>query len=273
MDISRRLLLGGVAGLAAMPRLLAADSGKPASAEAQAHDEMTSIEGMKMVGDETIAMLLYPGFTALDLVGPQYMFASLMGAKVLLVAKTLEPVTSDTGIAIVPTATFATCPADLTVVFVPGGGPGTVRAMGNAETVAFVADRGGRAKYVTSVCTGSLVLGKAGLLHGKRATSHWAAREVLADLGARPVAERVVADGNVITGAGVTAGLDFALSLVATLRGRAYAEALALQAEYAPAPPFQTGTPETSRPEILAPMKAMFSPLVEQMRSAAKPQP
>lgn len=272
MDISRRLLIGGFAGMAAMPKAFAAGAEKPAAEGASAHEELTAIEGMKMIGDETIAMLLYPGFTALDLIGPQYMFASLMGAKVLLVAKTLEPVVSDTGVGVVPTATFETCPKDLTVLFLPGGGQGTVHAMRDPETVAFIADRGARAKYVTSVCTGSLLLGKAGLLRGKRATSHWAAREVLADFGARPVGERVVADGNVITGAGVTAGLDFALSLVATLRGRGYAEALALQAEYAPAPPFATGTPETSRPEILGPMKGMFSPLVEAMRSAAKPQ-
>ncbi|MFD2580739.1 DJ-1/PfpI family protein [Novosphingobium colocasiae] len=187
-------------------------------------------------GQEQIAMLLYPKFTALDLVGPHYFFACLFGAKVHLVTteKDLSPVMSDLGLAITPTVTMADAPKDLDVLFVPGGTEGTLSVMGRTDTMAWIRDRAARAKHITSVCTGSMVLAKAGLLKGKRATSHWVARDVLADFGAIPVNERVVKDGNILTGAGVSAGLDFAIALVEQLRGRAYAEALVLQGEYAP---------------------------------------
>jgi putative intracellular protease/amidase len=132
------------------------------------------------------------------------MFASLLGAKVHLVGKSMAPVTSDTGVTITPTTSFADCPRDLTVLFAPGGTEGTLAAMQDEEIRLFMADRGSRANYVTSVCTGSLILGAAGLLKGYRATSHWAAREALAELGAIPADERVVRDRNRITGAGVT---------------------------------------------------------------------
>ena len=197
-----------------------------------------------------IAMLVYPKMTALDLIGPQYLFASLGGAKVHLVAKSLEPVTSDTGVTITPTTTFADCPADLTVLFTPGGTQGTLDAMKDTDTRAFMADRGGRATYVTSVCTGSLILGAAGLLKGYKATSHWSARAVLADFGAIPTHGRVVRDGNRITGAGVTAGLDFGLTMVAELRDRSYAEKVQLLCEYDPQPPFHAGSPESAPPEV-----------------------
>ncbi|MDX2155763.1 MAG: DJ-1/PfpI family protein, partial [Hyphomicrobiaceae bacterium] len=138
-------------------------------------------------GSEKIAFLLYPGFTALDVVGPHYMLASLMGAKVWLVAKTPGPVESDLKLAIHATASFEDCPADLDILCVPGGTNGTLEAMRDAETVKFLEDRGSRAKYVTSVCTGSMLLGAAGLLEGFKATSHWVTREVLRDFGAEPV--------------------------------------------------------------------------------------
>ena len=141
--------------------------------------------------DEQAAMLLYPGFTALDLVGPQYAFGSTLGLKTHLVAKTLEPVPSDTGLAVVPTMRLADCPADLTVLFAPGGLDGTLDAIEDDETLGFVADRGARATWVTSVCTGSLVLAAAGLLRGHRATSHWIARDLLRLGGAEPVDARV----------------------------------------------------------------------------------
>jgi len=210
---------------------------------------------------DQIAMLVYPRMTAIDLIGPQHFFASLMGAHVHLVARSLDPVASDTGVTITPTATFETCPRDLTVLFAPGGTTGTLAAMADTATRAFMADRGARARYVTSVCTGALILGSAGLLKGRRATTHWAAREVLADFGAIPVAERVVRDGNLITGAGVTAGLDFGLTMVAELRDPIYAQGVQLQAEYDPHPPFTAGSPATAPAavrDMITPMSAAF---------------
>ncbi|WP_295531889.1 DJ-1/PfpI family protein [Novosphingobium sp. Chol11] len=235
--------------------------------------KMEKVIGKGLMGSEQIAMLLYPGFTTLDLVGPHYFFACMFGAKVHLVttAANLAPVASDLGLAVAPTMTMAECPRDLDLIFVPGGADGTLNVMLEKAAIAFIADRGSRAKHVTSVCTGSMVLGKAGLLKGKRATSHWAARPVLADFGATPVDARVVTDGNVTTGAGVSAGIDFGIAIVAALRGRAYAESLMLQAEYHPEPPFPGGTLATTSPEVSAMMQEMFAPLETKFRALAKP--
>jgi putative intracellular protease/amidase len=200
------------------------------------------------MGDEQIAMLMYPGMTVMDLMGPHCFLGALMGAKVFLVAKSLDPVTSDTGVTITPTATFKTCPRDLTVLFTPGGTDGTLAAAVDPETRAFMADRGARAKYVTSVCSGSLILGAVGLLKGYKATSHWSVRHVLAGFGAIPTDARVVRDRNRITGAGVTAGLDFGLTMVAELRDRTYAECCQLMSEYDPDPPFSAGSMKTAPP-------------------------
>ena len=220
---------------------------------------------------EEIALLLYPRFTALDLVGPQYMFASMMGAKVHLVTKDpgLKPVLSDTGLAIQPTATFATCPKKLTLIFVPGGTSGTLAAMKDAETIAFLKDRGERVDYITSVCTGSLLLGAAGLLNGYEATSHWLTRDLLPLFGAKPVAQRVVKDRNRITGGGVTAGIDFGLTLIETLRDRDYAEAVQLLAEYDPHPPLDVGSPEKARPETKQALANMLTPFLNEVRNTA----
>jgi cyclohexyl-isocyanide hydratase len=201
---------------------------------------------------DQIAMLVYPKMTALDLIGPQHMFASLLGAKVHLVGKTLDPVTSDTGVTITPTATFETCPEDLTVLFAPGGTIGTLAAMEDTATRAFMADRGSRATYVTSVCTGALILGAAGLLKGYRATTHWSAREVLADFGAILTEGRVVRDRNRFTGGGVTAGLDFGLTMIAELRDPTYAQGIQLQSEYDPQPPFNSGSLAKAPAEVRA---------------------
>ena len=237
----------------------------------RAHEEIMAYPGLEMHGSEQVAMLVYPGMTVLDLVGPQYFFASMMGANVHLVSKDerLEPVMGDTGFAVVPTLSLSDCPADLDILFVPGGTSGTVDAMLDEQTVEFVADRGGRAAYVTSVCTGSLILGQAGLLENRRATSHWAARHLLPEFGAEAVNERVVTDGNVVTGAGVSAGLDFALALLARLRGDAYARAIQLQAEYAPEPIFDAGTPESVDPKLGEPLHKMFATTLFAMRQAA----
>jgi len=219
---------------------------------------------------DRIAMVLYPGFTALDLVGPQYMFGNLMGATVDLVAETMAPVESDTKLSILPTRTFEDCPRDLDLLFVPGGGQGTLAAMSNERLIDFLADRGSRAGLVTSVCTGSLVLGQAGLLRGYRATSHWVALSLLSEFGATPVDARVVEDRNRITGAGVSAGLDMGLRVVARMRDREYAEAVQLLAEYAPQPPFNAGTPTTAPPKLTAMTQTMFTGLLDQMRAVAK---
>jgi len=220
-------------------------------------------------GNETIALVLYPRFTALDLIGPQYMFASLMGAKVHLVAKTRDLVTSDTGVAMQPTITFAECPEDLTLVCVPGGTRGTLAAMEDTETIAFLKDRGARAKYVTSVCTGSLVLGAAGLLQGYKATSHWIAQDLLKYFGAIPTAGRIVQDRNRITAGGVTAGIDFGLTLVSQLRDADYAQMVQLLAEYAPQPPFTTGTPATAAPQQTQMLKEMLGPFLTKAESVS----
>lgn len=209
-------------------------------------------------GSEKIAFLAYPGFTALDLVGPHYMLSGLMGAQTLIVAKTREPVVSDAKLALVPTVTFEDCPMDLDVICVPGGSTGTLAAMEDEATIRFLADRGARARYVTSVCTGSLVLGAAGLLKGYKATSHWVTRDILKDLGALPVDARVVTDRNRITGAGVTAGIDFGLTLVAKMRDQLYAEGMQLLAEYAPEPPFNAGTPATAPKASVDIISGMF---------------
>jgi putative intracellular protease/amidase len=265
-DIDRRTaaLLALLAPLAAT-----AARGQAAAPPAAASHDMSMAPPSWTRPDE-IAMLIYPKMTALDLIGAQYMFAALMGAKVHLVAKTAAPVTSDTGVTIAPTATFADCPRDLTVIFAPGGTTGTFAAMEDAETRAFMADRGSRAKYVTSVCTGSLILGAAGLLDGYKATSHWAVREVLADFGATPTDQRVVRDRNRITGAGVTAGLDFGLTMVAELRDRNYAESVQLLCEYDPHPPFDSGSLHTAPPEVRDVMSTMLSGVTARARATAR---
>jgi cyclohexyl-isocyanide hydratase len=237
----------------------------------ESHDALAAIPDLKMHGSEQIAMLLYPGFTALDLVGPHYMFACMMGATVHLVtpADNLAPIASDLGLAIAPTTTMENCPRDLDIVFAPGGLMGTLEAMQNKRIIDFIRDRAARAKHVTSVCTGSLILGQAGLLRGKRATCHWAGMESLPLFGAIPVSERVVTDGAITTGAGVSAGLDFGLALIGRLRGHNYARAIQLQAEYAPKPPYNAGTLETCPPEVAAIMTEMLAPFTGMVKAIA----
>lgn len=214
-----------------------------------------------------IGMLIFPRLTQLDMTGPYEVLARLPGTTVDLVAATLDPVVTDRGMKIVPTVTYDTCPS-LDVIMVPGG-PGQQDLMEDETALSFLRRQAKAAKYVTSVCTGSLVLGAAGLLKGKRATSHWAAVEHLSALGAIPVREKVVIDGNIVTGAGVTSGIDFALSLAAILDGEAVAREIMLQIEYDPAPPFKGGSPETAQPETLAALKAKLAKLNEERRVVA----
>ncbi len=196
-----------------------------------------------------IGLLLFPNNTQLDLTGPFEVFANMPGATVHLVWKTHDPVASITGMRIVPDTNFADCP-QLDVLCVPGGS-GVAALMEDAEVLAFLRQQAFGARYVTSVCTGALVLGAAGLLRGKRATTHWASHDFLASLGAIPTQGRVVRDGNLLTGGGVTAGIDFALTLVAEICGPDVAQAIQLQIEYAPAPPFDAGSPETAPAAVL----------------------
>jgi cyclohexyl-isocyanide hydratase len=220
-----------------------------------------------MAVQRRIGMLIFPRLTQLDMTGPYEVLARLPNTTVDLVARTLEPVTTDRGMQIVPTVTYADCPP-LDVVMVPGG-PGQQDLMEDAEALDFLRRQAASAKYVTSVCTGSLVLGAAGLLKGKRATSHWAAVDHLALLGAIPVREKVVVDGNIVTGAGVTSGIDFALTLAAILEGEQTAREIQLQIEYDPDPPFNSGSPNTAAPAMLEAVKARLSKLNEERRTVA----
>ncbi len=201
-----------------------------------------------------IGLLVFPRLRQLDLKGPYEVFDGWPEARVHLVWKSRESVTSSTGLALTPTTTFAQCP-QLDVICVPGGA-GVNALMRDEETLSFVRAQAKGARFVTSVCTGALVLGAAGLLRGRRATTHWASHDLLAAFGADAVDARVVRDGELLTGGGVTAGIDFALTLVAELAGRDVAEAIQLHLEYAPEPPFAAGSPETARPEIVARVRA-----------------
>ena len=221
------------------------------------------------VQEGSLAILIYPQFTALDVFGPHHMFINLMGERTYLVAKTKDAIISDSGVYVLPDKTFEDCPEDLLVLCVPGGSMGTLQAMQDPETLAFLRSRGTTAKWVSSVCTGSLLLGAAGLLEGYQATSHWVARDLLSLFGAIPVNERVVVDRNRITGAGVTAGLDCGLEIVSRLRGEVYAEGVQLLSEYAPLLITNRGTPETSPAETTRLMRAMFDPFLEQVKQVA----
>jgi cyclohexyl-isocyanide hydratase len=198
-------------------------------------------------------LLLFPRLTQLDLTGPYEIFCRAPGFEVELIAKTRDPVRSDHGLTIQPTASFEEAgPLDL--VCVPGG-PGVNDLLGDVETLEFLRRGAREARYVTSVCTGSLILGAAGLLQGKKAACHWAALPYLSEFCATPVSERVVRDGNIITGGGVTAGIDFALTVVAEVCGEDAARAIQLMIEYAPAPPFDAGSPESAGEAIMAALR------------------
>jgi cyclohexyl-isocyanide hydratase len=203
-----------------------------------------------------IGMLLYPGLTQLDLTGPFEVLHRVPDAVVHLVWKTRDAVFADSKLGILPTTTVAECPT-LDVVFVPGGG-GQMALMQDDEILTFVAEQGRRARYVTSVCTGALVLGAAGLLDGYDAATHWAFMDLLPMFGARPVRKRVAVDRNRITGGGVTAGIDFGLTLAAALAGESLAKAIQLGLEYDPAPPFQCGHPDVAEPAIVAAVRTRF---------------
>ncbi|WAJ28291.1 DJ-1/PfpI family protein [Antarcticirhabdus aurantiaca] len=202
-------------------------------------------------------ILCFPGVQQLDLTGPYEVFASARGAAVHLVWKDLRPVRSATGLMLTPDTTFAEAP-DFDVLCIPGGSG--VNALLTDETVlAFIRTKAATARFVTSVCTGALVLGQAGLLAGKRAATHWNAMDFLPAFGAIPVSERVVQDGSLITAGGVTSGIDFGLTVVAELLGREEAETIQLALEYAPAPPFDAGLPATASGAVVEAAKARMA--------------
>jgi cyclohexyl-isocyanide hydratase len=208
-----------------------------------------------------IGMLLYPGLTQLDLTGPFEVLHRVPGAEVHLAWKTLDPVVADSKLTILPTTTLADCPK-LDVVFVPGG-HGQMALMEDPEVLDFLRAQASGARYVTSVCTGSLLLGAAGLLKGYDAATHWAFMDLLPLFGARPTRRRVVFDRDRITGGGVTAGIDFGLSVAAELAGEIVAKTIQLGLEYNPEPPFRSGHPDVADPEIVAAVRARQAEIVK----------
>lgn len=219
-----------------------------------------------------IAFLLFPNVTQLDLTGPAQVLSRLGNVRLDLVWKTQDPVPTDAGFSIVPTATLADTPrAD--ILCVPGGF-GVNGVIANDAVIDWVAAVGSQATWVTSVCTGSLILGAAGLLSGYRAGCHWSQRHMLPLFGAEPVGDRVVIDRNRVTGGGVTAGIDFALMLTAMVRGQDHAKAVQLSLEYDPQPPFDSGSPERAGADVVAAVERRTRSLVptrdDDLRALAK---
>src|SRR6476469_6900288 len=217
----------------------------------------STISEARMSAPLQIGLVLFPKVTQLDFTGPLQVFSSIPGVKLHLIWKRIEPVASDSVLTLTPTTTFADCP-QLDVICVPGGA-GTNDMVNDEEMLIFLRKQAEGTKYITSVCTGSLVLGAAGLLRGYRAATHWTAMEFLEPFGAIPANTRVCVDRNRITGGGVTAGIDFALTLVSFLVDPTTAEMIQLGLEYNPAPPFNAGSPEIAPADVLESMKQRLS--------------
>ncbi len=269
----------GRVGLALAAAALLARTGLAAEAAAPDTPRMPMPMPMKhsMAGygipdgpPQQVALLIYPMMTALDLVGPQQILASMGNVDVHLVWKDKNTLYTDSGIPMQATKTLAECPDHLTVLFVPGGSRGTVPLMNDPEVISFLTEKAKTARYVTSVCTGGLLLGAAGLLKGYRANTHWAYRDLLPLMGATPVSERVVIDRNRITGGGVTAGLDFGLRLVALLRNDKHAKSTQLAFEYDPQPPFHAGTPSGAGEDITHMLQTVLAPIHAEAEAAAR---
>ncbi len=215
-----------------------------------------------------IGMLIFPDMTQLDFTGPYEVFTQVPGTEIRVISKTLDPVAAKGGLKFIPDTTMDTAPK-LDVVFVPGG-PGVGPLMEDRATLEFLRRQSKEAKYVTSVCTGALVLGAAGLLKGYRATTHWLSLDLLPVFGATAEPERVVRDRNRITGGGVTAGIDFALTLAAEVAGEATAKSIQLLIEYNPAPPFACGHPSTADAAIVEQVRSARAPMQEARIQQAK---
>jgi len=215
----------------------------------------------------SIGMLIFPKMTQLDFTGPFEALARVPNAQVHVLWKTKDPVTSDTGLTFLPTTTLTDCPP-LDVICIPGG-PGQIELMDDEEIIHFVRTMGRKAKYVTSVCTGALVLGAAGLLDGYEAATHWMSSDQLPLFGAKPVAQRVVVDRNRITGGGVTAGIDFGLYLAGQLAGEEAARRIQLFLEYDPAPPFNSGSPRTASAPLVQGVRDWAAKMLERRWAAS----
>jgi cyclohexyl-isocyanide hydratase len=263
--------IGGVAARALAQPAVTSDGG---SKQAAAQMTPQEHEAILRPGKEQIAIVLYPQFTALDAIGPHHVFINMVGATVRLVAKTMAPVPTDTGFSITPNATFDQIRDAQSLVLVPGGTTGTLDAMKDRATMGFLRAQSKTAELMGSVCTGSLLLAAAGLLKGYKATSHWLTRDALRAGGAEPVAERYVEDRDRVTGAGVTAGIDFGLHLVRKWRGTTYAKGVQMFMEYDPQPPFDSGSPTSPDAEpamvgMLTAMHESFGPRCEEAIRAA----
>jgi cyclohexyl-isocyanide hydratase len=213
-----------------------------------------------------VGFVIFPDLTQLDFTGPLQVLARLPESATHIVARSKAPVPSDCGLGLVPTCTFAECPP-LDLICVPGGTSGVVGAMGDPETIAFVRRQAEGAKYVTSVCTGAFILGRAGLLQGRRATTHWAYTDLLPLVGATYEKARIVKDGNVITAGGVTSGIDFGLSVAAEIAGETVARAIQLGIEYDPAPPFDSGDPDRAPPTVKSVLSGRFEKATAVLRA------
>lgn len=283
MTNQRRDFLRGAAvgtlGAMAAPVLAQRVSGSQGSGHGMGHGAAAAVDGRSPVaghgvlgypgrgeGKPKIAMLIHPKLVMQDLVGPMTVF-NLMHSEMHLVWKKYEPIVSEIGVPLFPSTSFAECPRDVDVLFVPGGLDGTAAMLDDPEVLAFLADMGSRARYVTSVCTGALLLGAAGLLRGYKATTLWNVHDQLAIYGAQPVRERVVIDRNRMTGGGVTAGIDFGLELAAKIRSPEDAKRYQLIIEYAPAPPFNAGLPETAPKDAVERLTRGRKPVVDLARA------
>ncbi len=216
----------------------------------------------------SIGMIIFNDMTNIDFVGPHEVFARLPTAKVYTLAKSMDPITTDAGVRVLPDMSLEQAP-ELDLLFV-GGGAGSTTLMEDEKVLTFLSERAPRAQWITSVCTGALVLGAAGLLQGYKAATHWRYMDILPILGAEPINERVVIDRNRITGGGVTAGIDFGLTIAAEFFGSDLAQMLQLGQEYNPQPPFNAGSPETAPVEVVKRFKAITTDLHQARTEAAK---
>jgi len=221
-----------------------------------------------MSTQKRLEFLVYPGFTALDLVGPHHMLSGLPDVQQVLVSIDGAPVTSDTGLTVVPDAKASDMDGPAFGIFAPGGTVGTLAAMQDKAVIGYLARRAPDCDYVMSVCTGSLILAAAGLLDGYKATSHWLTVDVLARFGAIPTHQRVVRDRNCVTGAGVTAGMDFGLSMIRDLMGAGFASAVQLIAEYDPLPPLRSGHPDVAANSTMDQVRSYTAGFMSALESA-----
>ena len=224
---------------------------------------------VKMNDSVNIGLLIYPEVIQLDVMAVYQVLSFPPNSQIHLLWKNLTPIISNEGLIITPTTTFKDCP-QLDVICVPGGGMRQVEVMKDREILDFLQQKSQTAKYVTSVCTGSMILAAANLLQGYKATCHWAFKEQLAMLGVEVVADRVVIDRNRITGAGVTSGIDFGLTLVSLIWGESMAKMTQLMMEYEPQPPFNSGNPLTAEKKVVKSLLKFGKPLIDAFLTQTK---